>query len=142
MTVARMISATIPLTGIPAAACLAALTTKTKPIPNRPPNGQACASICISQLSTSSLDGKDRKVVGLLIDALDENGYLAQDLEELAELLPDELEITIDDLETALVQLQHLTNRVWVHAIWASAWPCNSKRCRKTPRSAIWLCAW
>lgn len=60
------------------------------------------------QLSTSSVDGKDRKVVGLLIDALDENGYLAQDLEELAELLPDELEITIDDLETALVQLQHL----------------------------------
>ena len=61
-----------------------------------------------SQLTTSSLVGKDRKVVGLLIDALDENGYLAQDLEELAALLPDELEITLDDLETALVQLQHL----------------------------------
>lgn len=61
-----------------------------------------------SQLTTSSLDGKDRKVVGLLIDALDENGYLAQDLDELAALLPAELEITLDDLETALVQLQHL----------------------------------
>ncbi len=61
-----------------------------------------------SQLSISSIEGKDRKVVGLLIDALDENGYLAQNLEELAELLPDELEITLDDLETALVQLQHL----------------------------------
>jgi len=47
-------------------------------------------------------------VVGLLIDALDENGYLAQDLNELAELLPAELDITLDDLETALVQLQHL----------------------------------
>jgi len=61
-----------------------------------------------NQLTTSSLDGKDRKVVGLLIDALDENGYLAQDLQELVELLPAELEITLDDLETALVQLQHL----------------------------------
>ena len=61
-----------------------------------------------SQLTISSLDGKDRKVVGLLIDALDENGYLAQDLGELAELLPVELDITLDDLETALVQLQHL----------------------------------
>ena len=60
------------------------------------------------QLSTSPLEGKDRKVVGLLIDALDENGYLAQDLAELAELLPAELDITLDDLETALVQLQHL----------------------------------
>ena len=61
-----------------------------------------------NQLTTSSIDDKDRKVVGLLIDALDENGYLAQDLEELAGLLPSELEITLDDLETALVQLQHL----------------------------------
>jgi len=61
-----------------------------------------------SQLAISSIEGRDRKVVGLLIDALDENGYLAQNLEELAELLPDELEITLDDLETALVQLQHL----------------------------------
>ena len=61
-----------------------------------------------NQLSISSVDGKDRKVVGLLIDTLDENGYLAQDLDELVELLPPELEITLDDLETALVQLQHL----------------------------------
>jgi RNA polymerase sigma-54 factor len=61
-----------------------------------------------SQLTTSSLDNNDRKVVGMLIDALDENGYLAQDLQELAVLLPTELEITLDDLETALVQLQHL----------------------------------
>jgi len=61
-----------------------------------------------SQLATSSLEDKDRKVVGLLIDALDENGYLAQDLAELAGLLPAELDITLDDLETALVQLQHL----------------------------------
>jgi RNA polymerase sigma-54 factor len=61
-----------------------------------------------SELTTSSIDDKDRKVVGLLIDALDENGYLAQDMEELAGLLPVELEITLDDLETALVQLQHL----------------------------------
>ncbi len=61
-----------------------------------------------NQLTTSTLDDKDRKVVGMLIDALDDNGYLAQDLEELTELLPAELEITLDDLETALVQLQHL----------------------------------
>ncbi len=61
-----------------------------------------------AQLTTSMLDEKDRKVVGLLIDALDENGYLAQDLKELAELLPAELDITLDDLETALVQLQHM----------------------------------
>jgi len=61
-----------------------------------------------SQLSISMLDHRDRNVIGMLIDALDDNGYLAQDLEELSELLPEELEISLDDLETALVQLQHL----------------------------------
>jgi len=61
-----------------------------------------------SQLTISMLDEGDRKIIGLLIDALDDNGYLAQDLEELSELLPEELEISLDDLETALVQLQHL----------------------------------
>ncbi|MFZ5503605.1 MAG: RNA polymerase factor sigma-54 [Pseudomonadota bacterium] len=60
------------------------------------------------QLSTSPLVGQDRKMIGMLIDALDENGYLVQDLTELVELLPEELNISLDDLETALVQLQHL----------------------------------
>ena len=54
------------------------------------------------------MDVRDQKIIGLLIDALDDNGYLAQPLEEIAEMLPAELDITLDDLETALVQLQHL----------------------------------
>jgi RNA polymerase sigma-54 factor len=62
----------------------------------------------IWQLNMSQLDERDRKIIGLLIDALDENGYLAQPLDEIAELLPQELDITLDDLETALVQLQNL----------------------------------
>ena len=61
-----------------------------------------------SQLSVSQLDGRDRQVIGMLIDALDENGYMLQDLAELAGLLPVELGLTLDDLETALVQLQYL----------------------------------
>jgi RNA polymerase sigma-54 factor len=60
------------------------------------------------QLNMSQLDLRDKKIVGLLIDALDENGYLSQPLEEIAELLPEELDISLDDLETALAQLQHL----------------------------------
>ncbi len=59
-------------------------------------------------LSVSQLDSRDKQIVGMLIDALDENGYLAQDLAELAEILPAELSITLDDLETGLVQLQYL----------------------------------
>jgi RNA polymerase sigma-54 factor len=60
------------------------------------------------ELNMSQMDGRDKKIIGLLIDALDENAYLSQPLEEIFELLPPELDITLDDLETALVQLQHL----------------------------------
>jgi RNA polymerase sigma-54 factor len=60
------------------------------------------------ELNMSQMDGRDKKIIGLLIDALDENAYLSQPLEEIAELLPPELDISLDDLETALVQLQHL----------------------------------
>ncbi len=60
------------------------------------------------QLNMSTLNARDKTIIGLLIDALDENAYLSQPLEEIADLLPQELDITLDDLETALVQLQHL----------------------------------
>ncbi len=60
------------------------------------------------ELNMSQMDGRDKKIIGLLIDALDENAYLSQPLEEIAELLPPELDISLDDLETALVQLQYL----------------------------------
>jgi RNA polymerase sigma-54 factor len=62
----------------------------------------------IWQLNLSLLEERDKQIIGLLIDALDDNAYLTQSLEEIYEFLPQELEITLDDLETALVQLQHL----------------------------------
>jgi RNA polymerase sigma-54 factor len=60
------------------------------------------------QLNMSQLDARDKKIISLLIDALDENAYLSQPLPEIVDLLPQELDITLDDLETALIQLQHL----------------------------------
>lgn len=60
------------------------------------------------QLNTSQHNEHDKQIIGLLIDALDDNGYLAQPLEEIAEMLPEQLDISLDDLETALVQLHHL----------------------------------
>ena len=60
------------------------------------------------QLNMSQLDTRDKQIIGLLIEALDDNGYLAQPLAEIAELLPAQLDISLDDLETALTQLQHL----------------------------------
>ena len=58
------------------------------------------------QLALLNLPLRDRHVVTALIDALDEDGYLATPLEEIAELFPAELEIEADDLSIALKYVQ------------------------------------
>ena len=60
-----------------------------------------------TQLAMMPLSERDRSLVRLLIEALDDDGYLAQSLEELAELLPAELEVDIDELQIALKHLQN-----------------------------------
>ncbi len=60
------------------------------------------------QLSLSQITANDKSIVGLLIDSLDDDGYLSQDLDELIELLPSELEISLSDLQIALTSLQRL----------------------------------
>ncbi len=59
------------------------------------------------QLGMTQLSERDRTLVRFLIDALDENGYLATPLQELLEVLPKELEAEPEDLEIALKHLQH-----------------------------------
>jgi len=60
------------------------------------------------QLSLSNLGDRDRVFVQLLIDALDEDGYLTQPLEEIAALLPAEAEADLEELGIALRHLQNL----------------------------------
>ena len=62
----------------------------------------------LAQLSVTNIGVREQRLVELLIDSLDENGYLQQDLEELAGILPPELEVGIDELHLALTYLQHL----------------------------------
>lgn len=60
-----------------------------------------------SQLAFTTLTQDDRNLVRLLIEALDDDGYLTQTLEELAQLLPPELELGVEDLQIALRHLQN-----------------------------------
>ena len=62
----------------------------------------------ISQLTLMPLSERDQTLSMLLVDAINEDGYLEQSLEELAALLPEELEIDILELATALKHIQHL----------------------------------
>ena len=61
-----------------------------------------------AQLTLTKLGERDRVLVGLLIDALDEDGYLTQPLEEILALLPAEAEADLEELSIALQQLQNL----------------------------------
>lgn len=60
------------------------------------------------QLNLTPLLERDKRLVLLLIDALNESGYLTQSLEDIAEMLPDELEVDMDELQIALKHLQNL----------------------------------
>ena len=59
------------------------------------------------QLSLTNLSERDRAFVEILIDALDEDGYLTQPLEEILALLPPEAQADIEELQIALCHLQH-----------------------------------
>ena len=59
-----------------------------------------------AQLAATQVSARDRVLVGLLIEALDEDGYLTSTLEEVLEMCPPEADVDIDDLTTALKLLQ------------------------------------
>ncbi len=60
----------------------------------------------LAQLCCTKATPRDRALVELLIDALDEDGYLYQPLDDLLAICPPEAEIELDELRTALSLLQ------------------------------------
>ena len=60
------------------------------------------------QLNVSQLPDRDKRLVTLLIDSLDEDGYLTQSLEEIAAMIPEELEVEPVELQIALNYLKQL----------------------------------
>lgn len=62
----------------------------------------------LSQLKLMPLSERDQTLTLLLVDSINEDGYLEESLEEIAENLPLELEIDALELQTALRHVQHL----------------------------------
>jgi RNA polymerase sigma-54 factor len=60
------------------------------------------------QLSLMNLQPRDRALVTLLIDSLDEDGYLTQTLDEIAALMTPEAMVGVEELGIALRHLQNL----------------------------------
>ncbi|HSN40268.1 MAG TPA: RNA polymerase factor sigma-54 [Burkholderiales bacterium] len=61
----------------------------------------------LSQLSETNLSERDYKLASLLIDSLNDDGYLTQDLGELLAILPQELAVEPEELQIALKHLQN-----------------------------------
>ncbi|MFT0545199.1 RNA polymerase factor sigma-54 [Allopusillimonas ginsengisoli] len=60
----------------------------------------------LGQLRLTRAQPRDVALVSVLIDELDENGYLATPLEELLQYMPPELDVQPDELQAALRLLQ------------------------------------
>ena len=61
-----------------------------------------------AQIALTQLSDRDRALTRFMIEALDDDGYLSQALEDLLPLLPPELEVDLDDLTIALRHIQSL----------------------------------
>lgn len=62
----------------------------------------------LEQLHLMPLSDLDQTLATLLVDDISEDGYLEQSLDELATILPDELDVDPQELTTVLKLIQHL----------------------------------
>ena len=62
----------------------------------------------LSQTGFTAISERDRTLISLLIDALDDSGFITQTLEEITEMLPPELDIETEEVSVALRLLQNL----------------------------------
>jgi RNA polymerase sigma-54 factor len=74
--------------------------------PQLPADAPTLRAHLLAQLSLINVSERDRKLVSLLIDSLDDDGYLTQSLDEVLQMLPPETEA--EELHIALKHLQNL----------------------------------
>lgn len=61
-----------------------------------------------SQIQLANFSDRDQSLISLLLDGINDDGYLEHDLEDILESLPLELEVELLELETALKHIQNL----------------------------------
>ena len=76
--------------------------------PQLPADSPTLRAHLLAQLSLTNVSEPDAKLVALLVDSLDDAGYLTQGLDELLQMLPPELGTEAEDLQIALKHLQNL----------------------------------
>ncbi len=77
-----------------------------KSVPQLAATGRTLRDHLMGQLAATQCSREDRALVGLLIDNLTDDGYLDATMEEIAAMLPEELDIDPQQLSAALKLLQ------------------------------------
>ncbi len=62
----------------------------------------------LDQIKLIAISERDQRLMLLLIDSINENGYLETDLETILASIPEELEVELVELETVLKHIQNL----------------------------------
>jgi len=76
---------------------------------NQSSGGESLQEHLLWQLNLTPLSDTDRALASTLIDAIDDDGYLKEDLEHLQQnLTSEEQEIELDEIEAVLHLIQHL----------------------------------
>ena len=70
--------------------------------------GESLREHLLNQIKLMPLSERDQKLMLLLIDSINEDGYLEESLEDIVESLPLELEVDLLELQTALKHIQNL----------------------------------
>lgn len=98
------------------------------------PQLEACAITLrehlMEQVRETLLSTRDRALAELVIDALDDNGYLEEPLDDIHARLPEELDVDLDELRCALAMVQSM-DPVGVGA--RSAAECLALQIRRMP---------
>jgi RNA polymerase sigma-54 factor len=82
--------------------------SEDREFPQVPADSPTLRDHLLQQISLTPLADRDRSLVMVLIEALDDDGYLTQPLDEIGTMLPSELNIEPDELAIALKHLQNL----------------------------------
>lgn len=75
---------------------------------NRSPSPQGLAEHLHWQVEMEDFTQQERLIAEIIIDAIDEDGYLQQGIAEIHAQLPNHLDLTIDDVEAVLARIQRL----------------------------------
>jgi RNA polymerase sigma-54 factor len=104
-------------------------------------SGESLQEHLLWQLEMEKLGPRQRDIGRAVIDAINEDGYLIESIDEIAATLRPDIEADEDEIETVLALVQRLTRPASAPAIWPTACCCNWIASIRRRRALRWRAA-